>query len=93
MKTTVKQLGECPDQCSGKGQNRQMDVPLAMLDKFPPAAAARLQELGSPKRCTYCGWVYAQGVKVGIGIAVCRAKAGTPAPIRPCNVTTKRSAA
>lgn len=61
----MRMQGECPDQCNGKGLNRQMDVPRTLLDKFSPAAVERLQELGSPKRCTYCGCVHAQGIKVG----------------------------
>lgn len=59
-------IGECPDQCSGKGSNRQTDVGSSQLLQFPAAAQAKLLELGNPKRCTYCGCVYSGPRKIGI---------------------------
>ena len=59
-------IGECPDQCSGKGSNRQTDVGSALLSQFPAAAKAKLLELGNPKRCNYCGCVYSGSRKIGM---------------------------
>lgn len=58
--------GECPDQCSGRGSNRQMDIGAGLLAKFPEAARKKLLELGGPKRCTYCGCVYSGTLKIGV---------------------------
>ena len=56
---------ECPDQCNGKGQHRQMDVNPEMLSQFPAVAQAEISELGKPMRCTYCGCVYVGVQKIG----------------------------
>lgn len=57
--------GECPDQCNGKGLNRQMTVGSLLLSKFPSSAQAKISELGTPMRCTYCGCVYVGSFKIG----------------------------
>ena len=61
-----QKIGECPDQCSGRRVDRQMDIGRGLLEQFPEAARKKLVELGNPKRCTYCGCVYSGTLKIGV---------------------------
>lgn len=58
--------GECPDQCSGRRPDRQMDVAPGLLKQFPEGAQEKVMELARPKRCTYCGCVYSGMLKIGV---------------------------